>query len=446
MSGLPIVSLDEEIQFLKSVVIPSFAPRLKFGFDEEKRSEWMKLKAERYLTKEKADEFIFTPLQPRLPRECVVHVKKYKQIIQFTTYEDLVVQVERVEKWSKLLKYTSYQLKCESNKELFLVREDVSLLPAGPLKIVVVFTAQRFSTAAKNAPEAFSSIGLLFKAVNIIPRRDDMFPCCSAVDLPPNELSVAVDKVLNVLNDKASVVNLKIASEYTMREFISPILIEVVLLCVRIWKRMHPDTQSMLTLVCERLIVGQEAHGPVDYSILFDWFDLILTEAKRDDLDAGIVQNYLQLFASKQFTANTVVDYHVYGSEKKRKYEEAFQRLATIPSYGIVSTGYKWALTSAEGGRIELSNDIKLDLEGGIEREALSSLVSRIVAIVLRQMTAVTESEALKKISAQLGRVVGLSTGEAVIKVQSQAAYEFETQMEQPDEYLDMLGGLVDSV
>eukprot|EP01039_Chlorochromonas_danica_P003747 gene3747-4096_t len=58
MSGLPVVSLDEEIQFLKSVVIPSFAPRLKFGFDEEKRSEWMKLKAERYLTKEKADEFM----------------------------------------------------------------------------------------------------------------------------------------------------------------------------------------------------------------------------------------------------------------------------------------------------------------------------------------------------------------------------------------------------
>eukprot|EP00975_Prorocentrum_lima_P045310 9488270-Prorocentrum_lima.AAC.1 len=58
MSGLPVVSLDEEIQFLKSVVIPSFAPRLKFGSDEEKRSEWMKLKAEKYLTKEKADELM----------------------------------------------------------------------------------------------------------------------------------------------------------------------------------------------------------------------------------------------------------------------------------------------------------------------------------------------------------------------------------------------------
>ncbi len=45
MSGLPEISLDEEIQFLESVVIPSFAPRLKFGSDEEKRSEWMKVTA-----------------------------------------------------------------------------------------------------------------------------------------------------------------------------------------------------------------------------------------------------------------------------------------------------------------------------------------------------------------------------------------------------------------
>ena len=58
MSGLTEISLDEEIQFLKYFVIPSFAPRLKFGSDEEKRLEWMRLEAEKYLTKEKADELM----------------------------------------------------------------------------------------------------------------------------------------------------------------------------------------------------------------------------------------------------------------------------------------------------------------------------------------------------------------------------------------------------
>lgn len=58
MSGLPLVSLTEKIEFLESVVIPSFAPRLKFGSDEEKRVEWMKVKAEKYLTLEKANELM----------------------------------------------------------------------------------------------------------------------------------------------------------------------------------------------------------------------------------------------------------------------------------------------------------------------------------------------------------------------------------------------------
>jgi hypothetical protein len=52
MSGLPVVSLDEEIQFIKSVVFPSF------GFDEEKREHWMRLKAERHLPVDEANELM----------------------------------------------------------------------------------------------------------------------------------------------------------------------------------------------------------------------------------------------------------------------------------------------------------------------------------------------------------------------------------------------------
>ena len=184
----------------------------------------------------------------------------------------------------------------------------------------------------------------------------------------------------------------------------------------------------------------QVAHGPVDYSILFDWIDLVLTEAKKDALDVGIVQNYLQLFASKQFIANTIMDRNVYGSEKKRKFKEAFDSLAGIPSYGIVSTGYKWVLTSTLGGMIALSSEIFLDLEGTINRETLSSLISRIVAIVLNQMTAVTESEDCQKIGLKFK---GLNSGQAVIMMQSEAAHEYETQMEQHDEHLNELEEMI---
>jgi hypothetical protein len=57
MSGLPVVSLDEEIQFLKSVVIPSFDGDRELKTSKE-RKEWMRLKAEKYLTIDKANELM----------------------------------------------------------------------------------------------------------------------------------------------------------------------------------------------------------------------------------------------------------------------------------------------------------------------------------------------------------------------------------------------------
>jgi hypothetical protein len=58
MSRLSVVSRDEEVQFLKSVVIPSFAPRLKFGCNKKQREDWMRLKAEKHLAVDKAKELI----------------------------------------------------------------------------------------------------------------------------------------------------------------------------------------------------------------------------------------------------------------------------------------------------------------------------------------------------------------------------------------------------
>ena len=97
-------------------------------------------------------------------------------------------------------------------------------------------------------------------------------------------------------------------------------------------------------------------------------------------------------------------------------------------------------LTSTLGGMIALSSDIFLDLEGTINRETLSSLISRIVAIVLNQMTAVTESEDCQKIGLKFK---GLNSGQAVIMMQSEAAHEYETQMEQHDEHLNELEEMI---
>jgi hypothetical protein len=57
MSGLPVISLDEEIQFLESVVIPSFDDDREFKTSKE-RKDWMRLKAEKHLLTDKTNELM----------------------------------------------------------------------------------------------------------------------------------------------------------------------------------------------------------------------------------------------------------------------------------------------------------------------------------------------------------------------------------------------------
>lgn len=58
-SVIPDITEHDEILFLKSIVIPSISPRLKFGAYEDKRYAWMEEKAMRLsLSTDKVDELM----------------------------------------------------------------------------------------------------------------------------------------------------------------------------------------------------------------------------------------------------------------------------------------------------------------------------------------------------------------------------------------------------
>ncbi len=63
-----------------------------------------------------------------------------------------------------------------------------------------------------------------------------------------------------------------------MREFISPILIAAVNLVIDYRSTLpHSSTDtSKLSLVCKHILLGMGAPGPVDYTILFDFIDLVV--------------------------------------------------------------------------------------------------------------------------------------------------------------------------
>jgi len=146
-------------------------------------------------------------------------------------------------KWKRLLKYTGYKLMCEDpkSKNFFEVTHKLNGVPVDEIaKIVVKFVAKRFSTIASNIPEAFESIGCLYKEVNHIPRdrAGAVFLSCPETLLPPDRLAASVARVVSNLIDRLSVINIGLATEYSMREFVSPVLIELIILTAEIWKAM----------------------------------------------------------------------------------------------------------------------------------------------------------------------------------------------------------------
>lgn len=119
-----------------------------------------------------------------------------------------------------------------------------------------------------------------------------------------------------------------------MREFITPILLGALELYGKSNKLDNTDLQ----LVCEKRVTGFVGNGPVDYIVTYKTMNIILTEAKKDQIDSGVLQNICQQVAGVQEIARLLT----LTTSKKRKYEEILADIEMIPSYGIVSTGEDW--------------------------------------------------------------------------------------------------------
>ena len=82
--------------------------------------------------------------------------------------------------------------------------------------------------------------------------------------------------------------------------------------------------------VCpEYELSGSHGKGPVDWVIKIGDTIIVVTEAKREDINQGVGQNAIQLQASSQ------------RNKKKHTYNEALREYVM---YGIVSTGVDWVI------------------------------------------------------------------------------------------------------
>ena len=117
------------------------------------------------------------------------------------------------------------------------------------------------------------------------------------------------------------------ANEATRREFISSIL-HGVASCYDGEVKVCPEYE----------LSGSHGKGPVDWVIKIGDTIIVVTEAKREDINQGVGQNAIQLQASSQ------------RNKKKRTHDEA---LHEDVMYGIVSTGVDWVIIKLVTTRLQ---------------------------------------------------------------------------------------------
>jgi hypothetical protein len=114
-------------------------------------------------------------------------------------------------------------------------------------------------------------------------------------------------------------------AEASVREYISAILSAAA------------GIAGNIKLSAVMVITGRLASGPLDYSMLYKDFLIVVAEAKRDQPEKGVVQNVAQIIASREDCVYKV-------NSRKRGYMEMAGQIEQVSSTGIVTTAKEWFL------------------------------------------------------------------------------------------------------
>jgi len=252
-----------------------------------------------------------------------------------------------------------------------------------------------FSKYTKNkASLSLQIVGAKFKETDFITESDEEFP---KYDGDVRTLDYQVQIVQQELIRRIQKIHLQGTSEYSKRELISPLLLGALFLV------------NGVSMGCEKRVVGRYGRGPIDYVFIFRSILILLTEAKLNDLDAGLTQNIVQQQSSRDFLAHVYVDAGgtFFAEARKRKFEEISVLLSSVASFGVVTTANTWLFTKIErdpvdgkaiitrSKRVELRlTDPQNPAENDTQKADIALIIGKLVAIIKLQIKAV-ESNAL---------------------------------------------------
>ena len=163
--------------------------------------------------------------------------------------------------------------------------------------------------------------------------------------IPMEKYQEEVHVVCAELLRRLKFLDLHQASENTMRELISPVLIGALSLV----ESQNTDSSGMVKLICEKQISGSSGNGPVDYVLSYKSVYIVIGEAKKGDLDAGFYQNLMQQWSALESLADKTLPFKLSGNKRKLLFGEKFNTLkAKLGTFGITSTGSHWIFSRVE--------------------------------------------------------------------------------------------------
>ena len=127
------------------------------------------------------------------------------------------------------------------------------MIATGDIKHILKRKSKGFSKFKTDQEEALSSIGSLFTKLESIPRSNSRFPELSwSQTLSEADFNTILLRVTEDIVYRSEVIDRDIASEYTMREFISPILVGASRLVLIFLK--NSNNSGKLSLICEKIV------------------------------------------------------------------------------------------------------------------------------------------------------------------------------------------------
>jgi len=109
-------------------------------------------------------------------------------------------------------------------------------------------------------------------------------------EIPSDELKFFVDSIKNTLGAFNNHIS---TNEATIREYVSIFMKTAV---VYVKNSINPSAQ----LSVEVDLDGSRAYGPVDYLVKLNDKEVLINEAKVEDISKGIAQNIMQLHTAKE--------------------------------------------------------------------------------------------------------------------------------------------------